>query len=100
MPLSNDINWILQELIELPSGHVYTSYVDVSLNLMGGGPYAITSMYEIIDNSFQVNNDIILLNNLHINGDINKITCINMIDSEHRFRPTSKIITEIFQGIY
>ena len=33
-------------------------------------------------------------------GDINKTTCINMIDSEHRFRPTSKIITEIFQGIY
>jgi len=33
-------------------------------------------------------------------GDINKTTCMNMIDSEHRFRPTSKIITEIFQGIY
>ena len=33
-------------------------------------------------------------------GDINKVTCMNMIDSEHGFRPSSKIITEIFQGIY
>ena len=33
-------------------------------------------------------------------GDINKTTCMNMIDSEYGFRPTSKIITEIFQGNY
>ena len=32
--------------------------------------------------------------------DINKVTCMNMIDSEHGFRPSSKIITDIFQGIY
>jgi len=33
-------------------------------------------------------------------GDINKITCMNMIDSEHGFRPSSRIITEIFNGLY
>jgi len=70
VPTSNNINWILQDLLPLPVGPTYTSYVDVSLNLMGGGPYAITSMYEIIDNSFQINKDNILLGNLNINGDI------------------------------
>jgi len=30
-------------------------------------------------------------------GDINKITCINMIDADYRFRPSSKEITEIFR---
>ena len=69
-PISNDINWILQDLLPLPIGPTYTSHVDVSLNLMGGGPYAITSMYEIIDNSFQINKDNILLGNLNIGGDI------------------------------
>jgi len=33
-------------------------------------------------------------------GDINKTTCINMIDSDHGFRPSSKIITEVFNGLY
>jgi hypothetical protein len=70
VPTSNNINWILQDLLPLPVGPTYTSYVDVSLNLIGGGPYAITSMYEIIDNSFQINKDNILLGNLNINGDI------------------------------
>ena len=69
-PLSNNINWILQDLLELPVGPTYTSHVDVSLNLIGGGPYAITSLYEIIDNSFQVNSDFILLENQYIRGDI------------------------------
>ena len=69
-PLSNNINWILQDLLELPVGPTYTSHVDVSLNLIGGGPYAITSLYEIIDNSFQVNSDLILLENQYIRGDI------------------------------
>ncbi len=69
-PLSNNINWILKDLLELPVGPTYTSHVDVSLNLIGGGPYAITSLYEIIDNSFQVNKDLILLENQYIKGDI------------------------------
>ena len=56
-PLSNNINWILQDLLQLPIGPTYTSHVEVSLNLIGGGPYAITSLYEIIDNSFQVNRE-------------------------------------------
>ena len=37
---------------------------------------------------------------LVLDGTINKTTCINMIDTEYGFRPSSKIITEIFNGAY
>jgi len=37
---------------------------------------------------------------LVIDGDINKTTCINLIDSEYGFRPSTKIITDVFNGTY
>jgi len=37
---------------------------------------------------------------LVLDGDINKITCINMIDTEYGFRPSSRIVTDIFNGTY
>jgi DNA mismatch repair protein MutS len=33
-------------------------------------------------------------------GTITKITCMNMIDSKHGFRPSAKILTDVFQGNY
>lgn len=74
VPTSNNINWILQDLPLLPSGPTYTKYVDISLNLMGGGPYAITSMYEIIDNSMNINGNLYFFDgsgkDLYLSNDI------------------------------
>ena len=33
-------------------------------------------------------------------GLMNKVTCMNTIDSNYGFRPSSKIISEVFKGIY
>ena len=33
-------------------------------------------------------------------GTMNKTTCMNNIDSQHGFRPSSKIISEVFRGVY
>jgi DNA mismatch repair protein MutS len=33
-------------------------------------------------------------------GLMNKVTCMNTIDSKYGFRPSSKIISEVFKGIY
>ena len=34
------------------------------------------------------------------NGTINRITCLNLIDSEHGFRPSLKVFNQILKGIY
>jgi len=34
------------------------------------------------------------------NKSINKVTCMNMIDSEHNFRPSTKIISDVINGLY
>ena len=31
---------------------------------------------------------------------MNKTTCLNLIDSEHGFRPSMKIFTDILNGLY
>ncbi len=43
---------------------------------------------------------ILTYKDLVLNGTINKTTCINMIDSEHGFRPTSKVLNDIFNDTY